>query len=145
MIVEEITSVLLSQTIEESKKYIHTDRDDIIRMLKDLKYGKKTPENWFLDKAIEYIAEEEFDISGYCISHYVTNQESDPDASVNSWLITFYKADFKECGYKEFKIEVELGRLPPAMAWKWIERRRGRAYPRPVKHISLRSICGKQN
>lgn len=141
MTVAEITSVLLSQTIKESKKYIHTDRDDIIRILKELKSGKKTVENWFLDKAIEYIAEEGFDISGYCIDHYVTNQESDPDAPIDSWLITFYKATLEESHYREFEIEVELNRVPPAMAWKWIKRKRGKSYPRPVKNISS-AICG---
>ena len=141
MTVEEIASVLLSQTIEDSKKYFRTDRDDIIRMLKELKLGKKTTANWFLDKAIEYIAEEKFDISGYCVSYYVTNQESEPAAPVDSWLIMFYKAALEESDYREFAIEVELNRVPPAMAWKWIKRKRGRSYPRPVKHIAS-AVCG---
>lgn len=134
---ELIAAALYERSCEEFRKCNKADDDGILRMLMEISQGVKTDENWFLRMAIEYISREQYDITGFCVNCFVTNREADDlTAPVDSWLIKFYKAGRAKADYREFEIEVEKNRTPPALAWKWIHRKKGRSYPRPVNHLS---------
>lgn len=103
-------------------------------MLQEIISGTETAENWFLRKALQFIAKEEFDMTGYGWEGYVTNQEINPTVPVYRWQLYFTK-DGNEETYREITLEVQLNRRTPVSVYTRVKDEKGQYHGKLVRHI----------
>lgn len=119
----------IARELRKNEKQKRQCDNEIIQMLDEICNGKKTSANWFLHQTLLFIEQDGFDVSGYSLNWYATNQEAKPTDLTYLWVLVFIKEE------NEFILEVNQNRNPAVIAKKWAKTKTGRTTMRRISHI----------